>query len=510
MRSKQSFLNMSIAMIYFVINNIFAFVSKSVFIAYLGIEYSGLNSFLLNIIGVLNIVELGISTSVGYALYKPLKEKNYDEISEIMNLFKSLYKIIGLIVLLVGLIVSLFLDKLVKTDISISGIRFYFILYLISVLSSYFFTYTNVLPSADQKNYIVVRTQGNIRIVKNIVELIVIIVFQRYSVWLMIEIAGNALSYIGCNIKIKHVYPEIDFRGRQYDLKNLLKKHLDIVANIKNLFYHQIGSLAVNQTDNILISKFCNLIMVGKYTNYIYITNLLAGCANQVFNSIAGSIGNLVAENGNDSKSYNVWKSMYALTYFGATIVAYLFYKLSYNFISLWVGESNTLSNLTVLFIAVNIFFRIIRVPTEKFKNAYGIFYDKYAPIVEAFINLAFSVVMVFYYDVLGVVLGTVISNVIIIYLWKPYITFKDGFHKRFFEYLKISFSLTVFSVISVFVLEYMLNLLPVLTIGWINWILMTLEHGIITFGVSLSIFLFNPIFRNSLREIVLRIKVKK
>lgn len=506
MRSKKTLINIVMTMLYFLISNLFNFITKSIFIKYLGIEYSGLNAFLLNIIGVLNLAELGISSSVGYALYKPLKDKDYQTISEIICLFKKLYHIIGCFVFGAGIILSFFLEHLVTTDIPIGNIRIYFFLYLFSVLTSYFLTYTNVLPSSNQENYLVVRIQGNIKIIKNIVELIVIFYFKNYYVWLWTEIIGNCLSYIICNIKIKRRYCNVDFTVKGLRTKSLLNKYTQIVKNIKNLFYHQIGSLIVNQTDNIIISKFCNLIVVGKYTNYIYIYSMLTGCVDQIFNSITGSIGNLIVEDEGQEKSYNVWKCMYAMTFMCATCAAYLFYILSYSFIVLWVGK-NTLANSVVFCIALNIFFRIIKAPTERFKTAYGIFYDKYAPLMEALINLIFSIILVKFFDVLGVVMGTVISNVIIIYLWKPYITFRDGFKKKFKEYVKISLELLCCSVFSIFFTNMALSRIHFDGLAWKSFIYMTVIDGCLAFLIMLAVFSVNNLFRQSEKEMYARLR---
>lgn len=507
MRSKKTFINMIVSFSYFFINNIFSFVSKSIFIVYLGIEYSGLNAFLLNILGVLNLAELGISTSVGYALYKPLKDKNNEKIEEILYLFKKLYQFIGIFIFLIGIILSFFLDYLVTSDIPIYLIRMYFLLYLFSVLTSYFLTYTNVLPASDQKNYIVVKIQGNVKIVKNIIELVIVIIFSNYILWLVVEIMGNIFSYILCNIKVKNMYKDINFCNT-FSIKKLLKKYTDIVENIKNLFFHQIGSLVVNQTDNIIISKFCDLVAVGKYTNYIYIYQLLTGCIDQVFNSITSSIGNLIVEDETNKKSYEIWKTIYCFCYFVAILFSFLFYSLSQDFVELWVGKENTLANVTILFISFNIFFRIIKSPTERFKVAYGIFQDRYAPFIEAIINLVFSLILVKKIGVSGVVLGTVISNICIIYFWKPYITFKEGFKKKYIKYLFISTKLMLIGLLGMIVSYKLITVINLSVFTWLDLIIEFIVLSIVATVVHFLIFFANKDFRQSFKEIYSRIKM--
>ena len=51
------------------INILIKFVAQKIFIQTLGVEYLGLNSVLLNIISVLSIAELGISSAIIFNLY---------------------------------------------------------------------------------------------------------------------------------------------------------------------------------------------------------------------------------------------------------------------------------------------------------------------------------------------------------------------------------------------------------------------------------------------------------
>ena len=60
-----------------------------------------------NLLGFLNIAELGVATAITYALYKPLSEKDYESINEIMALFKFYYERIGKVRFGLGIILIL-------------------------------------------------------------------------------------------------------------------------------------------------------------------------------------------------------------------------------------------------------------------------------------------------------------------------------------------------------------------------------------------------------------------
>ena len=76
-RTQQSLKNSSIAMAMFLINFALQFYSRKVFLNYLGTEILGLNTTATNLLQFLNLAELGISSAVGFTLFKPIHDQNY-------------------------------------------------------------------------------------------------------------------------------------------------------------------------------------------------------------------------------------------------------------------------------------------------------------------------------------------------------------------------------------------------------------------------------------------------
>lgn len=68
-----------------------AFGQESLF-DYLGAEVVGLETTAGNLLGFLNLAELGIGMSVTYFMYKPLFSKDYEEINRIVALQGWIYK----------------------------------------------------------------------------------------------------------------------------------------------------------------------------------------------------------------------------------------------------------------------------------------------------------------------------------------------------------------------------------------------------------------------------------
>lgn len=501
-RSKNSAKNATVSLIYYFISNIFTFIMRTVLIKFIGIEYAGLNSLLINIIGVLNIAELGLSTAVGYSLYKPLAENDHKKINEILCLYKYLYRIIAIVIACIGAVITIFISKFVNTSIDLSEVRISFILYLISTVISYLLTFLNVLPSADQKNYLVVRIQNNGKIIKNVFQLISIIMFRNFYVWIVIEILSYLLIYVYTNLKIKKMYNWYS-EDEELTFKELLNKYKDIVKRTKDLVFHKIGGLVVYQTDNILISYFDNLTGVGVYSNYMTIYNLLTGLVEQVFVGITASIGNLTIEK-TEKEVYRIWKEMYVIMLFITAVFGFLFYKLANPFVSVWVGEEYILSLPIVFAISINTMFRIIKNPIDKFKEAYGIFWDIYSPIIESLINLVFSIVLAIKFGIIGIVIGTIISNIAITFIWKPYVIFKYIFKEKLIKFFAITIKYMIIALIGVGISCIFMNLVNLnIENRILNLVMLFAIYGIIAVASLTICFMFDKFFRETFKKYI-------
>ena len=63
-RTQRSIQNVRIALIYYFINLIISFISRKIFIEYLGTEILGLNTTVVNLLQFLNLAELGIGAAI--------------------------------------------------------------------------------------------------------------------------------------------------------------------------------------------------------------------------------------------------------------------------------------------------------------------------------------------------------------------------------------------------------------------------------------------------------------
>ena len=113
-RVHKSIKNVSFGLLTQVVQMLLGFVSRTVFIRYLAVEYLGVNALFSSILTLLSLAELGITSAILYALYKPLAENNEEQIAVLMNFFRKVYLKIALAVAILGLLIFPFLQSIVK------------------------------------------------------------------------------------------------------------------------------------------------------------------------------------------------------------------------------------------------------------------------------------------------------------------------------------------------------------------------------------------------------------
>ena len=326
-----------------------AFVERTFFLKTLTTDYLGLNTLFANILVVLSIAELGIGSAISFALYRPLADNNREKVASLMLFFKKAYFLIGLIIISVGIIISFFIPIFVKsTNIENNVIQKYFILYLLAVGLTYFFSYKQILLEADQKRYInqIVICFGTV--VQNFFQICILLLTHNYALYIIVFIIVNVGKYV----LISHIADRIFPILRKKD-KEILKLQGDekrkIASNIKAICLQKLGEVGITSSDSLLISLLIDLHTLGLYANYQIITNAVQSSLSIFYSSTLASIGNMCAVDDRE-KVYYAFRSLDFVNYILFSFATIAVFNLVQPIIRLWLGNNYLLSDWTVLF----------------------------------------------------------------------------------------------------------------------------------------------------------------
>ena len=483
-RTAKSIHNAKVALLFYILILILQFFSRKIFLDYLGSEVLGLNTTAQNLLGFLNLAELGIGSAVAYNLYKPLFDQDRTAINAIVSVQGWLYRRIAYIVIIGACILMCFFPMIfAKAQVPLWYAYGSFIALLAAALLSYFVNYRQIVLSADQKEYKITLSVQGVKVVKILFQILAIRFFEYGYVWWMgLEIVMAGVTSYVLDRNIHKEYPWL--QPKVSEGKTLQKQYPSIITKTKQIFFHKIGYFVLTQTSPLVIYAYTSLTLVAIYGNYMLIVSGVTLLINALLNSIAAGVGNLVAE-GNKQKIKSVFWELTALRMWIASVICFGIYILGDSFITLWVGNEYILPQSAFIILIITTFINLSRT-NDAFISAYGLFQDIWAPIAEASLNLGLSILLGYYYGLTGILSGVLISLLVVIYCWKPYFLYRYGFKENISEYILyyikyLSLLMSAFIVSKVFLQQY-IKFSPYTYFQWlVLGIIALLIYGIIS-----------------------------
>lgn len=399
-----------------VVNLLISFASRTVFIYTLGQYYLGLNYLYLDILNVLSFVELGFGSAMTFALYSPVAKNETEKVKQLLAFYRFVYRIVALIIALIGLVILPFLPHFISNPGSISAaeLQIYFLIFLANTVVSYFVTYKFGLLNALQKTYVQTNFGTITTCVCSGAQIIVLFATQSFLAYLVVNFILLSMSRLVLAQYLNTKYPMLKEKPDQ----PLSKKESRVIFHeVKGLAVHQFSSVAVHATDSIIIAVVPSLgiAVVGAVGNYNMIINAIQGIVLVLINSAAAGFGNLAAvESKQHFKHVFDEANFIGFWIFGVCFVC--FFALLPSFIELWIGESYVIDSASFILILVNFYLQGQSVVYNNARIAKGDFNrDKWWSLLQAIVNLVVSIVGAFLLGLVGVFIGTVVSRLVFV-----------------------------------------------------------------------------------------------
>jgi O-antigen/teichoic acid export membrane protein len=434
MRAKNSIRNVLVAWIIQALVVIGGFSLRIIFVRTMNDEYLGLNGLFGNIITMLSMAELGIGAAINFSLYKPIAENNEQEIIALINLYRKLYMLVGIAILVAGAIITPFLPYMVKEmPQNVKHIYFIFYMYVVNSAVSYFFSYKAVYLYACQEAYRVNRNHGLCYCSMIFIQMAVLLLTRNFILYYSVQIAATIIENVRISQIADKCHPLLKSKKKyelSLDIKSQIKK------NIVGVMGQNIGTVVISSTDTLILSKFLGIIEVAVYSNYVLIINSVNAFILQAFSAVTASVGNLCVE-GTAEQKKNVFNMIYFINFWLYCFASVAFYVLFNPFIEIFFGKNYLFEMGTVFFIVLKVYCTGMRQTCITFKSAAGIYIqDVYKPYVEVAVNIIVSVALVRRYGLIGIMLGTIISSVFISTWIEAMVVFRHIFNKRPWSFL--------------------------------------------------------------------------
>jgi len=501
MRTKNSFKTIAYGFIMTFLIAILGLFKTKILLLHIGEDSVAIYQLFSQIYIYLSLVDGGMTSAMIYYLYKPIRDKNYQEINEKINGITSYFRHIGYIIIAIGLILSINIMFFVKeTSLAPPYIRISFIIFIIASACSYFASGHAVLYEAEQKLYKSSNLNHGLNLAKGIVEIILAI--------LGFDLLTLMFSFLILSI-IKNIILILISKKDHKFLKKTKKKDKTFKKEANNLLVQKVSIVIFENIDIILLSKFTNAISIIIYTTYYQITHMLTLMIKRINSAIIPSIGDMLLDAKKDH-TIDIFDQVNSLLFYIASIICVPLYFAINPFIGLWYGEKYVSSNIIALLFVAILFITIIVIVLDSFIRASGNFKSiKYWSIYQSLTNLILSIILVQKYGILGVLSATVFSFITGNFISYPRTVSKKVLNRKTSIYYKKCLIYSIILIPSIFICYYVNTHLTYTSL--ISWFLNSLLIFIINF-IIITIYFYitkNMKFLTKIKQ-VLNKKISK
>ncbi|MBQ2028443.1 MAG: polysaccharide biosynthesis protein [Clostridia bacterium] len=480
------------------VNMIFPFVIRSVMLHYLGTEYLGLNGLFKSLLTFLNLAELGVGSAMVFSMYKPIAEDDTSAVCALLRLYRTLYRIIGLAVAAVGLLLIPVLPKLIKGDLP-ADMNLY-VLYLMNlgntVVTYWLFAYKGSLLQAHQRRDIISKVSLAVRLTEYSLKILILVFTRNYYLYLAVQLLCQIIVNLLTAVWAAKMYPQYVPAG-----KLPKEKTLDIFRRVRDLFTSKLSATVFDSADTLVISSFMGLAVLAVYQNYYFIITALRMILVVILNACMAGVGNKMVMESKEA-NYRDLERISLLFSWILGVSTSMLLCVYQPFMNVWMGEENMLAIGLVFCFAVYYYSMGANKLINMFKDAAGIWrIDRWRPMTAALVNLGLNLATVRWLGLYGVLLSSVFSIVVVQIPWLFHNLFQEVFPRQYMgRFIRLFCGLTAVALVSCgaswFLCGlYTLNVWPAL-----------LLNAAVSFVVP-NLFYFavygrNPVFRESLSHL--------
>ena len=480
------------------VNMIFPFIIRSVMLHFLGTEYLGLNGLFKSLLTFLNLAELGVGSAMVFSMYKPIAEDDTPAICALLRLYRILYRIIGLAIAAVGLLLIPVLPNLIKGDLP-ADMNLY-VLYLMNlgntVVTYWLFAYRSSLLQAHQRRDVISKVSLAVRLTEYVLKILILIFARNYYLYLAVQLLCQIAVNLLTAVYASKMYPKYVPAG-----KLPKEKTMDIFRRVRDLFTSKLSATVFDSADTLVISSFMGLTVLAVYQNYYFIITALRMMLVVILNACMAGVGNkMVMESG--EANYRDLERISLLFSWLLGVSSSMLLCMYQPFMNVWMGEENMLAIGLVLCFVVYYYSMGANKLINMFKDAAGIWRkDRWRPLTAALVNLGLNLATVRWLGLYGVLLSSVFSIVVIQIPWLFHNLFQEVFPREYMgRYIRLFCGLAAVALVSCAVSWFVCSLVTLDV--WPALIL----NAAVSFAVP-NLFYYavygrNPVFRESLSQL--------
>ena len=473
MRTQKAMRNIVSSMIYQIVSIICGLIAPRLILAAFGSTYNGVVSSATQLLGMISVLTLGIAGATRVALYKTLAAKDTLGTSRIMKSNKRYMRKVAVALVIYAVVLMIVYPFISHNDLAKNEVALLIGIVSLSSIAEYFFGISNAtLLSADQSSYI----SNIINIVARIANTIAIFLLVRAGASVFIVYLASSLVFFVSPAVLNYIV------SRKYQLITDCEPDDGALKQRGAVAFHSVANIVHNNTDLVLLTIFTDAKVISVYTVYYLVVGKIKSLMSVFTNGMEGAFGDMWAKKEYENFNRNFDTYEYALYTFAAVIftcVGILFVPFLARYTA-GVTDINYLRPTLAILITVTEAMYCVRHPYLTIVQATGNYEaTKMGALMEAVINIVVSVVLIQFIGINGVIIGTLVANLIRTTQFAIFSS-KNILHRDFKLVIFRFIWLVCDSAVIVAISSVVMSLFTFNT-GWSGWII----EAFIVFAIS-------------------------
>ena len=468
---KNILLSVGAGFVFEIVSLVCGLISQKLILVNFGSAYNGITQSITQFISYIELMKAGIGGVTMAALYKPLANKDWKEMNEVLNSTQKFMKRLAGIFLAFVLSMAVIYPTLIVRDFGFWFSASLILIISISTFAQYYLGFTyQMLIEADRKGYLVIYMQIITTILNTVVSIILIN-------------AGCNIQIVKLGSSIVHVIPPLFFYiyvHRNYPIDSTVEATTDKIPQRWDAATHEVAAFVCNNTDIAVITILAGVAEVSVYSIYYYVVSNIKKIVTKFSGGFSSAFGTMYAKKDFESMRRNLGVFeliIYSLvsTLYAPTMVMIV------PFVTLYTKGINDVNYYRPVFAAVLILasiFNCFRIPYRVVVLGIGHYKEtREGAVAEAIINIVVSVLFTLRYGIIGVAIGSLCAMATRSYQFASYLS-KEVIDRDISYYFK-----HVFICVSILGAVYLISLLYMHDVNsWSMWFI----YGIITTFISL------------------------
>lgn len=483
MRGKKTIINSVMGLVEELAAIIVAFILPRLILSVYGSVYNGLTTSITQFLQCAVLLRCGIGGATRAALYKPLAEKNEEEINSIVKATDLFMKKIGVILGVSIITFAAIYPFFVAAEFDWFFTFSLFLIIGVSTFAESFFGITYmILLQADQMLWI----SSLLRTVCYILNLVVSVILIRLNCSIHIVKLGSAIVYV--------IYPIVLqlYIRRKYRINLHVQPNNKAISHRWDAFWHQFSLFIMDNTDVIVLTVLTNMLEVSVYSVYSLVVYGIRRLVMAFSNGLEAAFGNMLAKKEDKALLENL-SVVETIIYTVSTIVYTVSFVMVLSFVRIYTNGVHDVDYLRPMFayiLLISQFFYCIRLPYQMVVQAAGRYKEtKYIAIIEPVLNISLSIALVIRYGLVGVAIGTLAASFFKTVMFARYMSASVAKRPQWIMVKKCVISF-VEAICAVIVVQFLRLQAPQSYIVWVfQAVIVTAITTLIVVGVNYVVF---------------------